>query len=239
MNREPHPKGPAGFIMAISLGVIAAILIYLLVQVNQDTRPLWVLTGKLVDRGNALVYLPAGLEPGKSYPLVFALSPTADAMTMLVTWADVAEKHTWIVAASKTFQNGQDFGPSLQAVIAELDDVEAGYPVDTSRVIFTGLSGGGMGAHAVAKFYPDRVSAIVVNTGMAANGSLTPDYTTGKLAVFLASPTDFRYTEMQSDRAFLAAHAWKTTWIEFAGGHRLAPQSVYEQAAEWLDENLH
>ena len=231
-------KGPAGFIIAASLGLILALLIYLLVQVDHETRPLWVLTGKLADRGNTLVYLPAGIEAGKRYPLVFALSPTADAMTMLTTWAAVAEKHTWIIAASKTFQNGQDFGPSLQAVIAELDDVEGAYPVDPGRVIFAGLSGGGMGAHAVAKFYPDRVSAIVVNTGMAADGSLTPDYTSGKLAVFLASPTDFRYTEMQGDRAFLAAHAWKTTWIEFPGGHRLAPASAYEQAAEWLEVNL-
>jgi hypothetical protein len=85
MRQEPQKKGPAGTIVAVSLGVIAALLIALLVQVNNQTRPLWVLSGKLKDRGNYLVYVPAGIEAGKTYPLVFALSPTADAMTMLAT----------------------------------------------------------------------------------------------------------------------------------------------------------
>ena len=36
-----------------------------------------------------------------------------------------------------------------------------------------------------------------------------------------------------------AAVVEKHHWIEFAGGHTLAPAAVYEQAAGWLEENLH
>ena len=94
-----------------------------------------------------------------------------------------------------------------------------------------------MGAHAFVRSHPGRVWAIVVNTGMMADGSLTPDYPPGKLAVFLASPTDFRYTEMQRDRRFLESRQWKVEWIEFEGGHAIAPAATYEQAAQWLEEN--
>ena len=194
--------------------------------------------GKLTDRQSYLVYLPDGLEPGKKYPLVFALSPNGDARTMIAVWTAVAEKHHWIIAASKQFRNGQEFGPSLKEIEAELNDVESAYAVDPTRVIFTGISGGGMGSHGVARYYPSRVRAIVVNTGMMHASFRSGDYPEGKTVVFLASPTDFRYGEMKSDRSFLEQHHWKTHWIEFPGGHTLAPAAVYEQAAGWLEEDL-
>ena len=96
-----------------------------------------------------------------------------------------------------------------------------------------------MVSHAVAKFHPHLVSAVVINTGMMEESFMTADYPSEKLAVFLASPTDFRYKEMQRDRAFLESHRWKTKWIEFPDGHTLAPDNLCEQAAQWLEENLH
>jgi predicted esterase len=238
MSRKNSLHGPAGFVIAISLGIFLGLMIYVLVRVYDSVRPLWVLKGKLRDEGSYLVYLPNGWEAGESYPLVFALSPSADAIGMVSTWAPVAERHAWIIAASKEFHNGQQFGPSLFQIETELRDVEGKYNIDKSRVIFTGFSGGGMGAHAFSKFYPEQVSALVINTGMMEISFMTPDYPQRKVAVFLASPTDFRYTEMRRDRDFLAGRGWKTKWIEFSGGHALAPAEVYEQAADWLEANL-
>lgn len=238
MSRKKSLQGPAGFFISISLGILLGLIIYLLVRAYDSVRPLWVLEGKLRNEGSYLVYLPDGWEAGKSYPLVFALSPGADAIGMISTWVPVAEKHHWIIAASNEFHNGLPFGPLLQEIEAELKDVEGKFHIDTSKVIFTGFSGGGMGAHAFSKFYPAQVSAVVINTGMMEISFMTADYPQGKVAVFLASPTDFRYTEMQRDRDFLAGHGWKTKWIEFSGGHTLAPSDVYEQAANWLEANL-
>ena len=95
-----------------------------------------------------------------------------------------------------------------------------------------------MGAHAFVAFHPDLVRAVVVNTGMMEEAFRSASYPEGKLAVFLASPTDFRVGEMKADRAFLEAHHWTTQWLEFEGGHRLAPTATYEQAAEWLATRL-
>jgi len=153
---------------------------------------------------------------------------------MIRAWSAVGERHRWIIAASKRFRNGVAWDTLLPWLEAELADIEARDPVDESRVVLTGLSGGAMGAHMFAGSRPDRLCAVVANTGMMQESLKRDDYPRGKLAVFLASPTDFRYEEMRRDRRFLESHGWTTTWIEFRGGHTLAPPEAYEAAATWL-----
>ena len=205
---------------------------------QQKSRPIAFRSGTIVELGSTLVYLPQGIEAGKKYPLVFALSPNANALAMIGTWASVADKRRWIVAASTECKNGMNFSALLAKMDAGLTEVESSYPVDKDRVIFTGFSGGGMAAHAFAKFHPARVRAVVVNTGMIQPSFATDDYPQGKMAVFLASPTDFRYADMKTDHAFLEQRGWKTRWIEFAGGHAIAPPDIYDRAAALVSESL-
>jgi predicted esterase len=215
---------------AESLGVEALSL--------QKSRPIAFRSGTLVERGSALVYVPRGLEAGKKHPLVFALSPTGDALSMIATWAPLADKRRWIVAASTEFRNGVKFSTLLARMDWALSEVEKSHPIDPTRVVFAGFSGGGMGAHAFAKFFPDRVRAVVVNTGMMQPSFATDDYPPGKLAVFIASPSDYRYSEMKADRAFLEQRRWKTAWLEFDGGHTVAPPEIYDRAAAVLAEAM-
>ena len=193
---------------------------------------------RITDHGTHMVYVPDGVSFDKKCWLLFALSPSGDAPSMILKWRKVADRHGWILAASKESKNGLPFDVGLGMIDSELREVKQRYPVDERRVIFTGLSGGGMASHAFAKFHPLLVSAVIINTGMMEQSFMTADYPEQKLAVFLASPTDFRYKEMHRDLAFLESHRWKTKWIEFPGGHRLAPDEVCEQAAQWLEENL-
>jgi predicted esterase len=238
MNPGSRYRKAAAFTITLALGVFAGRFVSGAVDSTSTPQPRPAMAGRLADHPTYLIYLPEGWKPEQEFPLVFALSPTADARSMISAWLSVANRHHWLVAASKEFRNGQQFAPSLKQIEAELNAVERDYAVNTRRVIFTGISGGGMGTHAVAKYYPNRVSALVINTGMMNAPFMTEDYPEGKLAVFLASPTDFRYTEMKRDRSFLEWHHWRTKWLEFAGGHRMAPAAAYEQAAEWLEENL-
>jgi len=190
-----------------------------------------------IDEARYILYLPAGLQPNVKYPLVVALSPSADAESLLRVWQAPSERHKWIVLASKEFRNGT--GREVLSYLASLiREIAAAYPVDTRRIVTTGISGGGMGAHAMALFYPDLISAVIPNTGMIHRNHISSrrsEYPKGKIAVFLASPTDFRYQEMKGDREFLESLEWRTLWIEFAGGHTFAPEDVYLSAAEWLE----
>ncbi|UCC95217.1 MAG: hypothetical protein JSW40_00280 [Candidatus Omnitrophota bacterium] len=200
-------------------------------------------TGKesrFVNSPKFILYIPSGIETYKKYPIVVALSPGADAESMVAIWKNVSEKYKWIILASKEFRNGVDMNPVFSSIVSTLDFLSMNFPVDDSKVIVTGFSGGGMGSHFFSFLHPRIVSAVVINTGMMHQFQREKKYSCprSKLAVFLASPTDFRYSEMKRDRMFLNDLGWKTKWIEFQGGHRIAPQSAYEKAAEWLNKQF-
>lgn len=191
-----------------------------------------------METADYILYIPKDLESGKRYPLIIALHPGADARSMIDLWKGNAERHGWMVFASKRFSNGQDTTKSLQDLVSILKgSIFDKYPVDMKRIAATGFSGGGMGSHGLSFEYPGLVSAVIVNTCMIHRYyySVSSKYPQGKKAVFLASPTDFRYGEMKSDCALLEQKGWKTKWIEFEGGHRIAPISSYDAAADWLD----
>jgi predicted esterase len=121
---------------------------------------------KIADHGTHLVYVPDGLSFDKKHWLLFALSPSGDARSIIFKWRQVADRHGWILAASKECKNGASFNVGLAMIDAELREVKQRYPVDERRVVFTGWSSGGMASHAFAKFYPHLVSGVVINTGM-------------------------------------------------------------------------
>jgi predicted esterase len=235
------------FVLLLVCGILVGVLGYFLIFHGQELWLALMIDRRMTDRGDELVYVPGGAASGvkdtagSKYPLVFALSPSADAYSMITKWQAVAEKHSWIVAASKTSRNGVDFTILLPQIEAEIKDVLANYPVDPARVIFTGMSGGGMAAYWVAATYPNQAWGLVINTGMmydATGGAvMRSPFPHGKVAVLLASPTDFRYNEMKRDRDFLISYGWTVRWIDFDGGHTVAPDSVYEEAAQWLESH--
>jgi predicted esterase len=182
-------------------------------------------------------YIPSGIDNQKDYPLIIAFSPSGDAGSMINTWREVAEEYKWIILASAGFRNGM---PNPQGEFSNLlgfiENPANAIPVDKSRIIVAGFSGGAMGAHMFAFLYPQFVSGVVANTGMINEEYLKQGdrYPRGKAAVFLASPADFRYREMKRDREFLQGLGWKTLWIEFPQGHTVAPGKYYKEAAQWL-----
>jgi predicted esterase len=194
---------------------------------------------KVVETGEYVLYLPSELDLQSRHPLLVALSPTADAWSMIRAWQPVVEKYKWLLYASKTSRNGVPYAGIVPPLIAAIKSVGAAYPVDKSRIIATGLSGGGMASHYLAYAHPELFAAVIINTGMMAEDQPTwPHPPRGKIAVFVASPTDFRYEQMKKNRLFLESLGWKTHWIEFPGGHRLAPSAVLEEAAEWLSQEF-
>ena len=95
-----------------------------------------------------------------------------------------------------------------------------------------------MGSHTFSYLHPEQVAGIIVNTGMMHSFyKAQPNYPQKKKVAFLASPTDFRYGEMKSDRRFLEKLGWQVKWLEFAGGHKHAPEQVRKEALTWLMNN--
>jgi hypothetical protein len=196
---------------------------------------------EVTDEGKYLVYVPSGVDKAKRYPLVVVFSPGGDAEGSIALWREVADKYQWFVLASKEFRNGVDTDEIFPGLISDLEKrIFTSYPIDPKRVVASGMSGGGMASHLIIFEYADKFRAIIPNVGVIHPYCLENQvqYPIGKLAVFLASPTDSNYTAMLRDRQIVERFSWKTQWIEFEGGHITAPQWAYEKAAKWLDEQM-
>jgi len=194
----------------------------------------------VIDAPRYIMYIPAGISDDKMHPLVIALSSTGDAQAAIETWIGVSEKYKWMIFASKEFKAGIDMGPALERLMSELAMLSTRFPIDQSRVMASGLAGGGMGAHALSFLYPKVIRAVIVNTGMINDYFIAQkdSYPQDKLAVFLADPSGLRYAEMKRDRKFLEGFGWKAKWIEFKGDNAFATASAYQEAAEWLNSKF-
>lgn len=187
------------------------------------------------DEGSGYIYIPSDLDPEKRYPTLVILSPSGDPDGSLQKWQGIAEELKVILFASRDYRNGVNMESVLGSLAGKISELAINYAIDEEKVVFTGLSGGGMGSHAFSYHHPGRVLGIIVNTGMMHDFyKRASNYPSGKRVAFLASPSDFRYAEMQSDKTFLENLGWKTLWIEFEGGHTLAPDDLCRQALNWI-----
>jgi len=195
---------------------------------------------RTIETSQVVIYLPGKISSTQKYPLLVVLL-SDDAATASVNYLqEICEKYKWIMLVSKKFHAGVDMRPVISDLALSVKSLSNDYPIDNKRVVVTGFSAGAMGAHFFSWAHTDVVSAIIVNTGVineALREAKRP-YPNQKYAVFLASPTDFRYQQMQEDRRFLEQSGWQVKWIEFKGGHALAPQAAYEEAIQWLRMKL-
>jgi hypothetical protein len=191
-----------------------------------------------IKNNHFILYIPQGIESGKKYPLIVGFHPGGNAQAVINQWIPLAEKYKLFVYATLESRNGQNMMSSFPIIKERIEDeVLRKYPIHRKKIIATGISGGGMGSHFMSFMFNDFLSAVIVNTGMMHDyqKQRRSQCARNKLAVMLASPTDFRYDEMVEDEKFLRYKLnWQTKWIEFQGGHVLAPYEVYEQAVEWL-----
>jgi len=88
---------------------------------------------------------------------------------------DLAEERNWFVLSATFKQQGGEVrdrkasyyypeGFSGRAVVDALEQVANKYPIDPSRILMQGLSGGAQFVHRFAIWAPDRVTAVAINS---------------------------------------------------------------------------
>lgn len=199
-----------------------------------------VLAGQTVETAEYLLFIPPELDMRTRRPLLLAFSPSADAPGMIGIWEAAVRRHGCLILASKLVRNGMDVPPILRRLARLLPRLSERYPIDLGRVVATGVSGGGMTAHLMAFFHPELVAAVISNIGYVHENSLKKRdrYPRQKVVAFLTGPTDYNYALMKEDRKFLAGLGWRTRWLEFPGGHVVAPPDKLEEALSWVLEQL-
>jgi len=202
---------------------------------NLAVKPEQGSNGEVFDTEKYILFVPEREKNAGKMPLVVCFSSTGDAKGFINIWRDIASRLGIAVIASKEFRNevmpGKAFTTISDFVVKEADR----YSIDQAKVIVTGFSGGGMAAHMFS--VGNKVLGVISNSGRIHPDFLGKDshyYPKTGLAVFIASPQDYNYNYMKGDKYFLDKLGWKTKWIEFKGGHNLAPGEKYEEAVQWL-----
>jgi hypothetical protein len=221
-----------------------------------------IMGGRQVNVAGGIVYVPDSLVRGRRPALVVAFSPNGQPQSALSYLTQQADRSGCLVYASSEYRNGSG-DLDYDTPGKHIKQVVAAFGVDPTRVIFTGVSGGGSFAHAMNFAFPGLGGALIINTAMIWGptvpgpndpqpGTNGPDWYdevndhladykaqfaasgSRRLIVFLGSPGDFRYEEMQRDVALYRRLGWTVFYTEFSGGHRLAPASKYAAAFDWI-----
>lgn len=132
---------------------------------------------------NYLLYLPAGYDASRRYPLLLflhgigerGLDPTiigdygpfqyvlgGDAPDMLIIAPQLEPGRHWVEDA-----NGNESNTEMARLAVFISQMRAAYAIDDSRLYLTGLSMGGRGAYKLACFLPDTFAALAVCCGRA------------------------------------------------------------------------
>ena len=193
------------------------------------------------DPQNYAVYLPTGIKSYVPRPVIMGFSPSGSGSDVINIWKEAAEECNCIIIASNKVRNGMDIKNELDFIKEDLTNHFAEeYPIDLSKVVAVGSSGGGMASHMFSFFHPETVAAVISNVGYIHEKTLSQSkiYPQNKICVFLAGTTDYNYKLMKEDLKFLEKHNWTCKWIEFVGGHVMAPQENRKEALKFVLEEL-
>ncbi len=187
------------------------------------------------------IFVPQGLEAGELYPLILGFSAGGKGKRVVSNWKTAAEKYKCIIVASNVVRNGMDIQKEIEKIKIDVKErLAKQLPIDLNKVLALGSSGGGMAAHLYSFFHKNFIKGVITNVGYIHEGLLKQKsvYPRDKVCVFLASPTDFNYKLMIEDWRFLERQGWACKWIEFEGGHVMAPEEDRLEALRFVLENL-
>ncbi|MEM7454655.1 MAG: prolyl oligopeptidase family serine peptidase [Planctomycetota bacterium] len=163
-----------------------------------------------------LLYLPDGYDEQDQWPLMLFLHGAGERGNDL--------ERVKVHGPPKLIEAGQDFPMivvSPQCVrgrywepvslSALLDDIEANYKVDSSRIYVTGLSMGGFGTWAIAAHSPDRFAAIAPVCG-GGDRFIVPRMIGGQMGVHVFHGEDDRVVPIERSQEIV--DGFKTQGID-------------------------
>lgn len=116
------------------------------------------------------VFVPDGYDGVQKFPVVLFLHGAGERGDDGVVPSQVGlgpsiasnpSGHPYLAVFPQARETWSAASPDGERAMAILDEVISDFAVDTSRIVLTGLSMGGMGTWSLATTYPDRFSALV------------------------------------------------------------------------------
>jgi predicted peptidase len=200
-----------------------------------------------LDEGGAMRYaiaLPAAYEasPEEPRPLVLALHPGGrdeyyGSWFMQTIVEPALRGRAPIIVAPDVPDESWATEASERAVLALLDHILAGYPIDRGRVLITGFSMGGRGTWYLASRRPERFTGMIVMATGPGRGEL--DKLADMPLYIIHSPDDevVPYEPVEDLAVELAGRGYPVQMMRLAGAsHGMMGDYVgpSRSAADWL-----
>jgi phospholipase/carboxylesterase len=117
-------------------------------------------------RGAYTCYVPETYQAQRAWPLLLALhGGSGNDEDFLWTWLKYAKSRGYLLVSAKSF--GPTWFPwDAPSLMFILDEVQARYQVDPSRLLLTGLSDGGSFSYEVGFAWPERFRGLAVVAGI-------------------------------------------------------------------------
>jgi poly(3-hydroxybutyrate) depolymerase len=179
------------------------------------------------------VYVPSGYTPAKKWPIVYGFDPGARGHLPVERFKDAAEKYGYIVAGSNNSRNGSKEA-TLAAIKAMLDDTQARFSINDTRVYAAGFSGGARVACSLGYMLKGVVAGVI-----ACSGGFPPNISPSRATPFAlfgtAGSEDFNLPEMKQLDKALDQFDIPNRLEVFEGGHEWATAQLCAEAIEWME----
>ncbi|HMF08198.1 MAG TPA: hypothetical protein VKJ00_03610 [Thermoanaerobaculia bacterium] len=187
---------------------------------------------KAVPQQTYALYLPAGYDPARLWPILYIFDPGARGARAAARFRSGAEQYGFVLAASNNSKNGP-VDASLAAMEAMFADTHRRFALDDRRLYTAGFSGGARAATLVAELLKIPVAGVVACSG-GFPGERPPTRNTAFAYFATAGETDFNYAEMTSLDATLEKLGVRHRLSIFPGPHSWAPENVCAEALAWM-----
>jgi hypothetical protein len=186
------------------------------------------------------LWLPTGYlaDPAKSWPCLFIMSPNGNASMGLM--ANYLKTNGYVVVMLVEAKNGS-WPPIVGNFLAAHDDVIQRVRIAEGKKFATGQSGGARGSSVFVQIRPGFGGLILQSAGAAfepATGYHASGLkkSSGPYIAMLIGDKDQNFSEIEKMKN--AVPAAKLKVITFGGGHTWAPEEIFAQGMDWLQEKI-
>lgn len=194
-----------------------------------------------VNRGDISyeLYLPEGYSASKTYPLLVMLAPDGNGSNFYKPAGYTCSQNGFVLVCSNTFRNNVPNNIFVPQVLKTIEDVQKTVKIDKSSIYIGGFSGGGMGSYMMAYFNPGYFKGLLINNGRI-NDFMKNKESLRRMkvskVVIMSSKNDGIATPaiLTSQKELLESAGIEVLFLNFSGGHEIAPSSLYERAIKWF-----
>ena len=179
------------------------------------------------------LYLPSNYTPTRKWPVLYCFDPLARGALPVKLFSEAAERFGWVVVGSNNSRNGP-LKPSLDAIGAMIEDVQARLSIDGGRVYTTGFSGGARQA-ILLDFLCRHCLAGVIANGAGYPPNFKPEAPVPFALFGIAGVDDFNFPEMKALEAELLRLGATHRFESFEGGHAWPTPALAAEAIEWME----